>query len=416
MNGTNSRTGPILILTIANGAGHNRAAAAIATAIDPLQLSSRVRVVDVADYMSPIARFTHVTAYLWLVKYAPGIWDRIDKYQKRQTHTSPDWYYRAGCRRLFSLVRDLRPSAVVATEVGCCEIAALIKRELSLHQVPLIAVNVNYDADCAWVKDEVDIYCVATEQARRELLRHGASPDRVCITGVPLESAFSSRTSRRHAQREVREWLDLTTELPLILLAGGGEGLGQIEEIAERLLKLETPEVQLVVLTGRNARLRQRLKRLAQKGFNQRLRILRWTTQVARLMRAADLLVSKLGNTFDEAMAAELPLVALQPPPGSERVQYELLETWGVGIAVSTFDELVAAVSRLLSEEHTLAAMRHQARLRRRLKAATTIAELITTQEWSAAAVTGELPSSIRNTVQPERLQRRLLGEAGKVG
>ncbi len=407
MNGTNSRTGPMLILTIANGAGHNRAAAAIASAIDACQPSPRVRVVDVADYMSPIARFTHVTAYLWLVKYAPGIWDRIDKYQKRQTHTSPDWYYRAGCRRLFSLVRELRPTAVVATEVGCCEIAALIKRELSLHEVPLMAVNVNYDADCAWVKDEVDMYCVATEQARRELLRHGASPDRVRVTGVPLESAFSSHTSRRQAQREVRQWLNVTTELPLILLAGGGEGLGQIEGIAERLLKLETPEVQLVVLTGRNARLQQRLKRLAQKGFNQRLRILRWTTQVARLMRAADVLVSKLGNTFDEAMAAELPLVALQPPPGSERVQYELLETWGVGIAVSTIDELVAAVSRLLSEEHTLAGMRLQARLRGRLNAATTIAELIPTQEPLAADVISELPSSERCTVPREGFQCR---------
>ena len=407
MNGTNSRTGPILILTIANGAGHNRAAAAIATAIDPLQQSSRVRVVDVADYMSPIARFTHVTAYLWLVKYAPVIWDHIDKYQKRQTHTSPDWYYRAGCRRLISLVRDLGPSAVVATEVGCCEIAALIKRELSLHEVPLMAVNVNYDADCAWVKDEVDMYCVATEQARRELLRHGASPDRVRITGVPLESAFSSRTSRRQAQREVRQWLNLTTELPLILLAGGSEGFGRIEEIAERLLKLETPKVQLVVLTGRNARLQQRLIRLAQKRFDERLHILPWTTQVAKLMQAADLLVSKLGNTFDEAMAAELPLVALQPPPGSERVQYELLETWGVGIAVSTIDELVAAVSRLLSEEHTLAGMRLQARLRGRLNAATTIAELIPTQEPLAADVISEFPSSERCTVPREGFQCR---------
>jgi processive 1,2-diacylglycerol beta-glucosyltransferase len=377
MKRTDSRTGPILILTIANGAGHSRAAAAIATAIDQLQPSLRARVVDVADYMSPIARFTHVTAYLSLVKYTPGIWNYIDKYQKRQTHTSPDWYYRAGCRRLFSLVQHLRPSALVATEVGCCEIAALIKRELSLHEVPLVAVNVNYDADCAWVKNEVDIYCVATEQTRTELLRHGALRDRVRVSGTPLDSGFSSGTPRRQAQHEVREWLDLTTQLPLILLSGGGEGLGRIEEIVHRLLKLHTPEVQLVVLTGRNARLRQRLNRLAQNGARQKLRILPWTTQVATLMHAADLLVSKLGNTFDEAMAAELPLVALRPPPGSERVQYELLETWGVGAAVRTIDELVVTVSRLLSEEHTLTGMRQQARLRSRLNAATMIAELI---------------------------------------
>jgi len=39
----------------------------------------------------------------------------------------------------------LRPRALVANEVGCCEIAALIKRDLQL-KAPLIAVNDDLDA------------------------------------------------------------------------------------------------------------------------------------------------------------------------------------------------------------------------------------------------------------------------------
>ena len=66
---------------------------------------------DVADYMTRTARLTHVTAYLWLVKHAPKVWESVDRYQKRQEHTSPEWYYRRGCRRLFELARSLKPSA-----------------------------------------------------------------------------------------------------------------------------------------------------------------------------------------------------------------------------------------------------------------------------------------------------------------
>src|SRR5205085_826639 len=209
---TVARANPVLILTISNGAGHIRVAEGIAAAVRAMQPAAPVLVADVADYMTPLARFTHVTAYLWLVKHAPSAWDRIDRYQKQQPHTSPEWFYRRGCRKLFELAGRVRPRALVATEVGCCEIAALIKRDLAL-------------------------------------------------------------------------------------VAGGGEGMGRIEETTARLLQLREPAAQLVVLAGRNERLKARCERLARNGDATRLRVLGWTgpEQMPQLMAAADLMVSKLG-------------------------------------------------------------------------------------------------------------------------
>ncbi|HEV7843806.1 MAG TPA: hypothetical protein VGO69_08905, partial [Pyrinomonadaceae bacterium] len=77
----NPQSRPVLILTIANGAGHLRVAQGLAAAIRKVQTSLPVRVVDVADYMTRLTRFTHVTAYLWLVKHAPSVWDGIERYQ-----------------------------------------------------------------------------------------------------------------------------------------------------------------------------------------------------------------------------------------------------------------------------------------------------------------------------------------------
>jgi processive 1,2-diacylglycerol beta-glucosyltransferase len=366
--------GPALILSISNGAGHTRAAEAIALAIRAAQPNQKSVVVDVADYMTRTVRFTHVTAYLWLVKHAPKIWDHMDRYQKKQTQTSPEWYYRRGCRRLFDLARNLKPSALIATEVGCCEIAALIKRDLLGEKTPLVAVNVNYDADRAWVRREVNLYCAATDCVRDELIAHGAERERIRVWGVPLGPEFTAHSRREEERAEVCRWLRLAPLLPLIMVAGGSCGLGRMEEIVDRLLTLQRPTLQVVALAGRNARLRKKLNERMKGENGKRLRVLGWTQQVPRLMRASDLLVSKFGNTFDEAMAMELPLVGLEPPPGSERVQYKLLDEWGTGRAVRDMEQLVETVSELLTQREKLEALRQQAREHSKANAASLIA------------------------------------------
>src|SRR5947209_8000177 len=255
---------PVLILMISNGAGHIRTSQGIAAALRAAQPSLPVLIADVADYMTPLARFTHVTAYLWLVKHAPWAWDRIDRYQKRQTHTSPEWFYRRGCRRLFELARRVRPRALVATEVGCCEIAALIKRDLG-SEVPLVAVNDDFDADRAWVQPEVDLYCFVSEQCGDELVRAGAPRERVRVWGAPLANGFDVAGDGGE-RADVCRWLALDPRRPLVLVAGGGEGMGRIEETTARLLRLKQHAPQLVVLAGRNERLRARCELLARNG------------------------------------------------------------------------------------------------------------------------------------------------------
>jgi UDP-N-acetylglucosamine:LPS N-acetylglucosamine transferase len=57
--------------------------------------------------------------------------------------------------------------------------------------------------------------------------------------------------------------------------------------------------------------LKRRCERLAPQASDKQKRVRAWLDQdfpMPVLMRAADLLISKLGNAFDEAIAAELPL------------------------------------------------------------------------------------------------------------
>jgi len=374
----------LLALTIGNGAGHTSAAEAIAAAAGLRAPSLRIELLDVADYMTTPARLTHVTIYLWLVRHAPRLWDRIDRYQKRQQHTSPEWYYRKGCRALFEFTRRLQPAAIVATEVGCCEVAALIKRDLGLAS-PLIAVNGEYDADHAWVKPEVDIYCVPEAHVLQELANAGAPRSRIVAWGVPLAPEYATPIDRGAARGEVCRRFGFDAERPIVLVSGGSEGLGRPDAVAARILSLRR-DPQVIVLAGRSRALQNRCEALARSQTPPRLRALGWTPDVRELMEAADLLVGKLGHTFDEAIATELPIVALPPPPGSERVQYRLLDVWGVGHAVGSLDEMAAVVERLLGDPARLDALRQAAARRRRTDAAGRIAGWILERTADRAA------------------------------
>jgi processive 1,2-diacylglycerol beta-glucosyltransferase len=276
---------------------------------------------------------------------------------------------------LFDLARKVQPRALVATEVGCCEIAALIKRDLRLD-VPLAAVNDDYDADRAWAQPEVDLYCFVNKEMDERLLQHGVTRSRIASWGVPLSPGYEVPREHNKERAEVCRWLNLDPQAPIVLIAGGGEGMGKIEETTSRLLRLDQPALQLIVLTGRNERLKSRCERVAVNDSAARCRVLGWVgpEQMPQLMWAADLMVSKLGSMFNEAIASELPIIALEPPPGSERVQYRLLAEWEVGCAVRSLDEVVDHIGRLLSQPQLLEEMRRRARAHRTLGASQRIA------------------------------------------
>jgi processive 1,2-diacylglycerol beta-glucosyltransferase len=125
----------------------------------------------------------------------------------------------------------------------------------------------------------------------------------------------------------------------------------------------------------------------------ERARVLGWTSQVSDLMQAADLMVSKPGHTFDEAIACGLPLISLPPPPGAEREQYRLLDEWNVGRGVRDLDELAVLVSRLLGDGDELAALRRSVVHRARPGAARAVAQ------WVRSAASPHAASAVVSVV-----------------
>ena len=146
----------ILILTVSHGASHERAAAALGKAL----LKARPDLtVEVWSGLERCARWfrLYYDSYQIPLRYWPRLWGWIEGVQHRSRSSGPGWLYRRGAHPLFSDIETFGPDVVIATEVGMCELATMLKRETAAR-FRLVAVVTGVDADRAWAQPEVKTF------------------------------------------------------------------------------------------------------------------------------------------------------------------------------------------------------------------------------------------------------------------
>lgn len=332
----------ILILTIGFGAGHRRAASTLARMFAKELPDCDPQIVDVAAFMSHGFRWIYVDLYLWILSVAPILWKWMERFQRRRPQTAPSWIFRSVAKRIFAAISHGDIAALVSTEVGVNEIAAILKRK-HLPRTPLLAVLTDYDVDRAWVRDEVNVFCVGASVVREELVSAGVPPEKIVVTGIPVEEGFQAGCPRDSApQNGVGAAWGLR-----ILMAGGGEGLGRIRPMLQSLHEI-IQSASVTILVGQNQRLHQKLLSLNHL-THLRVDVQGWTDNMPEQLHQHDLLISKPGGiTLTEAMAAGLPMLACFPLPGSEVKHCVLIEQWGVGLAATTLEEFRKKAQELL--------------------------------------------------------------------
>jgi len=360
----------ILILTVTrgHGAAHLRMANALQRALLEMRPDVNVQVVDALRHC---AAWFHLyyNSYLIPMRYWPSLWRRIENLQHRSAATSPGWLYRQGGRRLFRYIKAFDPDIVVATEVGLCELAAMLKRE-SGARFHLIGLIPGVDADRPWAQPEVNLYPVAPGDVVETLKAEGVPRAKILPCGMPIDPRFSSLPARATARAHLRIDLDI----PMLLVLFGGEGYDKPRRrILKAVERIQVP-LQVVFVAGRNQALENNLRRLYRN--EPRRTVLGWVDNMHELMAAADLLLSKPGGgTVIEALACGLPLLAFDPRPGDEERACLWIEEQQVGHWMKRPEEIASTVEDLLNNPEALRRLRTNALALARPRAAFDAAE-----------------------------------------
>jgi 1,2-diacylglycerol 3-beta-galactosyltransferase len=226
----------------------------------------------------------------------------------------------------------------------------------------------------AWYTKKADLIVVPTSVAYRKALEMGVPSENMEIVGLPVAEKFCQPTGER---AEVRARLGWPQDLPVVLLVGGGDGMGPLEPTARAIDAARLP-VRMVIVAGRNKKLKERLERSA---WRVPTTVYGFTTNMPDLMRAADILITKAGpGTISEAFIAGLPMILYARLPGQEDGNVAYVVSNNAGIWAPRPDEVVRALRFWLErpEERQAAA---EACLRlARPKASREIAQLLAAQ------------------------------------
>lgn len=203
-----------------------------------------------------------------------------------------------------------------------------------------------------WFHPAVQRCYVASQAAYQHAIEAGLSQKRLRMYGLPVRPAFAQPLP---AQPLLRQKLGLDPNLPAVLLAGGGEGIGGVAHIAEALeqtlVQDNAPIGQLVVICGRNHKLH---KQLNARSWPMPTIICGFVENMPEWMAACDCLITKAGpGTIAEALICGLPLILSSFIPGQEEGNVPFVVDNEVGLYCTEPEEIARIVQRWFQEDQT---------------------------------------------------------------
>lgn len=316
----------VLFLFSDTGGGHRSAAEAI---IEALQLElGDVVTTEMLDFFKshvPLPLNKMPDWYPDMVK-APYLWGlsfkMSDGRRRARAITTSMWPYVG--RAVRKIVKE-HPADLVVTVHPLATTVFL--KALGRNRPPFIIVVTDMVTTHAlWYDQRADLILVPTDTARKRAIEYTMSPEKVCVVGQPVAERYSVPAGNKE---ELRQKLGWEQDKTIVLLVGGGEGMGPLGKTA-RVIATSGLDVALVIVCGRNQRLKEHLESL---DWLVPVHIYGFTQDLPDFMRAADVLVTKAGpGTIAESLNASLPMILFARLPGQEdgNVSFVVEEEVGV--------------------------------------------------------------------------------------
>lgn len=355
----------ILILMSDTGGGHRASAQALKAGFDELYPGRfHIDIIDlISDHLIwPLNQIPRT--YPFLSNDAPWLWKAL--YNSQSTASWGNALAVVGSRLSVGSVRaaftKYQPELIISVH-PLLQTVSLWAMEGMPRRIPFVTVVTDLSTGHPlWFNPGVDACYVASEYTAKLAAQRGLRPEQIHLYGLPIRPAFARQ---RRPKPELRYSLGMDVQLPAVLLIGGGEGIGPVEQIATELSKAlcVDGEVrgQMVVICGRN---RDMEGRLASRQWPIPVTVKGFVDDMPDWMAACDCIVTKAGpGTIAEALISGLPIVLSGFIPGQEEGNIPYVVDGGVGEYTTDPAAIAGIVARWFgSEQERLAAMSAKAR------------------------------------------------------
>jgi processive 1,2-diacylglycerol beta-glucosyltransferase len=348
----------VLFLYLTKHSGHYAAAVAVEQALRRLQPGVQTMLLDSFSHANPLLSKVTLKAYLAVLRTAPELWEYMydNAKFKQRTKKIHELLNRGNSRKLQRVLDQFQPDVVVCTQAFSCGVMATWKRTTGNHHVRLVGVLTDFVAHRYWGTPEVDLYIAPNAATCQTLLGQGVPADRIRMYGIPISDVFTKPVNPTAVIRN----LGLRPNLPKILVMGGSLGLGPVKAVIRKLDKLPQP-FDIIAIAGKNTDLLERLERQGHK-LRHPTKVIGFAENIHELMSIAEVLVTKPGGiTTAEALTKAVPMVIINPIPGQEQKNTDVLLAHGVAVQARRPADVAEFVSQFLRDPEKPRLMREAA-------------------------------------------------------
>ncbi|MDZ4994188.1 galactosyldiacylglycerol synthase [Clostridium perfringens] len=254
--------------------------------------------------------------------------------------------------KLTKFIYNFNPDLIITTHPLAVSVLSHLKRK-KIITVPVISVVTDFKCHYTYVSKQIDHYIVACEYTKKNLASKGIPSERISPFGIPAKKDFYETDYHNHIEH--------ITKPPLkLLLMGGGMGLDNISKVLKTLMKNENP-LDLTIVCGNNSELKEHLcKEYEHLKGNKILNILGYTTEIPKIMKNSDLIITKPGGlTTTESLLSHLPMIIPFIIPGQESENREFLAKSNCAVHINHLDELNTLINEFNEDGNKLISMRN---------------------------------------------------------
>jgi processive 1,2-diacylglycerol beta-glucosyltransferase len=315
----------ILITYASTGAGHFKAAEALYNYLKENSPETDLKLVDVLYWTNALFRFFYAGGYSFLIRHVLLLWKLV--FWLTDFKSS-----RNLVRQIVCLINQLNTKGFVRLltkeqfdyVISChflpAEICAYSKRTKKINS-RLITVITDFGVHGFWVSKGTDIYVVATESTKSQLVMKGVAQDIIKVFGIPIDARFHQQYDLDVLQKK----FNADKNKFKILIVTGSFGIGPIEKIVGLLYRY----VQIFVVCAENKRLYKRLKNRNYPNVF----IFGFIDYIPELMSISDIIITKPGGmTIAESLAKDLFPIFIMSIPGQETSNIKILSQYGIGL------------------------------------------------------------------------------------
>ena len=336
----------ILILFSDTGGGHRAAAGALTDALKLLDASCVVTAADPLIGQGPAVVRRLAALYSPVIRRSRVAWGAV----YHTSNTKPTFaairaVFGGGVRRVvLDLLQKHDPDVVLSVHPLLNHISHQAIRNSGRPRALMTVITDLVDFHRGWTFSQADLVIAPTERARKVALRRRVPAERVKLLGLPVDLRF--RPPAPGEKQALRRRFGLDERRFTVLVMGGGAGVGNLAQQL-RALAAEPYQWQVVLVCGRNEKLR---RRLAESPVLTPTLILGFVDYMPELMRACDIVVTKAGpGAIAEALATGLPLIITGFLPGQETPNVDYVVSSGFGAYARKDPDLLDEV-RVLAE------------------------------------------------------------------